>query len=353
MSVIESSSPREAHRSLYELTGADPMRGVAVAELARHMLTIRSAWRYQRLMREIANLISPVREVSPEELRIIIDSLEADGDLTIEGGAVRATPIRAIRLDDWTFKFVSSLTTRRLASLFPGDWTCRESMRICHPIEPWNIAGRVAANGGRLFSAEDWAGLDDSPLADEEWLATVEERLTGYPHPPESEIYGHKMNWEWFSPDGPNTESRTESGTERRPGWRRGKPPDGVRLWRGINIRQYWVYALTRAGSPVDQPWLQLRRDEAHRTIFALARTAGLTVPLSIRQEENLVELTIPPFLPDAEFRYLTVASRLRHSAPHAVRWKFSRSRAPHILEILERRLGLSAGHQSMNSDSG
>jgi hypothetical protein len=41
---------------------------------------------------EIANLISPVREVSPEELRIIIDSLEADGGLTIEGGAVRATP---------------------------------------------------------------------------------------------------------------------------------------------------------------------------------------------------------------------------------------------------------------------
>ena len=337
MSVIESSSPREVHRSLYELTGADPMRGVAVAELARHMLTIRSAWRYQRLMREIANLISPVREVSPEELRIVIDSLEADGDLAIDGGAVRATPIRAIRLDDWTFKFVSSLTTRKLASLFPGDWTCRESMRICHPIEPWNIAARIAANCGVLLSAEGWSGLADSPLADEEWLATVEGRLTDYPHPPESEIYGHKMNWEWFSPD--------DLKPDWRPSWRKDEPPDGVRLWRGINLRQYWIYALTRAGSPVDQPWLQLRRDEAHRTIFALARTAGFTVPLSISQQENLVELTIPPLLPDAEFRYLTVASRLRHSAPHAVRWKFSPTRAPQILEILERRLGLSAGH--------
>ena len=333
MTSIEILSPREAERSLFDLTGANPMSGITVAELVRDVISSYQLCGYQSLLREVVTLISPVRRVDHDVVRVVIDALDADGDVVINGGTVAATPIRAVQLDDLTFKFMSSLSARRLARLFPGDWRCHESTRVCHPIEPAMLPARIAANGGVLLTAEGWAGLNREPAADEAWLATLEQQLVDHSHPPESETIIQRLDWEWLS-----------VGAESL-AWRKEEPLVGTRLWRGRSARGYWIHALTSAGSPVNQPWLQLRRDEAHRMIFALARTAGLTVPLSIRQEENLVELTIPPFLPDAEFRYLTVASRLRHSAPHAVRWKFSPSRAPQILEILERRLGLSAGH--------
>jgi hypothetical protein len=333
MTRIESMTPQEAYMFLFELTGADPMQGVAVAELVRNVVSSHSRCRYQRLLHEVINLIAPVREVTPEHARVVIDALEADGDILVSRGAVGVTPIRAVQLDEQTFKFMSSLPTRRLGGLFPGDWICHEATRLCRPAEPSRMRRLIAAHGGVLLSAAAWAGLNHEPPADEAWLAAIEQRLADHPNQPESHVFDHRLDWQWLDYG------------ETALTWQKAEAAEGRRLWRGINFRGYWIYAMTRAGSPATQPWLPLTRNEMYRTIFALARVraegAGHAIPTAISHQVDGTVIALPPLLPYAEYRYLTVLARSRQSRPATVRWKFSQARLPQVLEILEQRLGL------------
>ena len=339
MTSIESITSFEAVQFLQDLTGADPLHGEAVAELARHVISSRKRSGFHRLFRDIATLMSPVREVTPEEMRVVIEALEADGDIIINHGIVWVTPIRAIQLDELIFKFMSSLPTKRLIDLFPGDWSCHESTRTCKSLQPWSMADQITANGGILLSAEGWAGLDREPAADALWLSTLEQQLIDHPNLPDSadlETGRHKREWEWLQADGSTLR------------WRRGEAPAGIRIWRALKFNGYMLYALTQSGSPAVQPWLRLRRDDAHRTIFALARTAksnGWKIPVSISDRPDGAVLTIPPILPYAEYRYLTVLAMSRASEQSSIRWQFSFTRLPRILEILDSRLGIQFKH--------
>ncbi|MFZ4984349.1 MAG: hypothetical protein ACOYLF_02715 [Blastocatellia bacterium] len=335
MTRIETMSSQDATLLLYELTGADPARSSAVAELIRHLVSSHSPWRYQSLLGEVATFMRPVREIHCDETRFVLDALETDGDIVVNGGAIHATPIRAIQLDVQSFRFMSSLPTKRLAGLFPGDWSCLESTRRYRPSDPWQVESMLREKGGVLLTPEGWAGLDYEPLADQTWLAGLEQCTETDAFPPESQVFSHRMEWQWLK----------YGGTALT--WQRGSAPLGTRIWRGINLRGYWVYALTRSRSPIDQPWLKLSRNDAHRTIFALARLKGIPIPVTLERagagtDRDLMVLTLPPLLPYAEYRYLSVLASGRHSGPNAVRWRMAEARAWSIFEMLEHRLGVT-----------
>jgi hypothetical protein len=335
MTRIETMTSQDAYLLLYELTGADPARSSAVAELIRHLVSSHSPWRYQSLLGEVTRLIKPVREIEPEEIRFIVDALEADGDLVINGGAIHATPIRAIQLDRQTFRFMSSLPTKRLASIFPGDWSCHESTRSCHPGDPQRMEVLVQDRDGVLLTPEGWAGVDYEPPASQNWLTVMEQRLLTDAFPPESQVFSHKMSWQWLRY---GTTSLT---------WEKGPAPLSARLWRGINLRGYWVYALTQSGSPIESPWLKMARNDAYRAIFALARSKSIPIPVLLESGGGgtggeMVVLTLPPVLPYAEYRYLTALASTRHSGPHGVRWRISVARVFQVVELLEKRLGVT-----------
>lgn len=334
MTRIESMTTDDAYMLLFELTGADPSRATAVAELIRHLVSGHSPWRYQSLLAEVTRLISPIREIDPEEIRFVVDALEADGDLVINGGAIHATPIRAIQLDGQSFRFMSSLPTKRLATIIPGNWSCQESTRSCQPGDPAQLGTMLRVRGGVLLSAEGWAGLDYEPSADQDWLAHIEQRLETDAFPPELQVFSHKMSWQWF-----------KYGTTALT-WEKGPAPLNARLWRGINLRGYWVYALTQAGSPLEAPWLKLARNDAHRAIFALARSKAIPIPFRLEPvgavQGGSMLLTLPPFLPYAEYRYLTALANGRQSSSSGVRWRLPGSRLGATVRILEERLGVA-----------
>ena len=339
MTRVESMTSQDACLLLFELTGADPERSSAVAELVRHLVSSHSPWRYQSLLGEVTRMVSPVRDIDPQEIRHIIEALESDGDLMINGGAIHATPIRAIQLDDRIFRFVSSLPTKRLASIFPGDWVCQESVRSCQPGDPAQLGRMIRERGGVLLSAEGWAGLEYEPTADQDWLAGIEQRLVTDAFPPESQVFSHKMSWQWLNY---GATSLT---------WEKGPAPPNARLrarlWRGINLRGYWVYAFTGDGSPLEAPWLKLARNDAHRAIFAFARSKAIPIrvrlePASGRADGDWMVLTLPPFLPFAEYRYLTALASGRQSALHSVRWRLPGARVGSTIEMLEKRLGVT-----------
>lgn len=330
MTRIESVTAKDAYFLFFELTGADPSRASAVAELIRHLVSGHSPWRYQSLLAEVTRLISPIREIDPEEIRYVVDALESDGDLVVNGGAIHATPIRAIQLDDRSFRFMSSLPTKRLATIFPGDWSCQESTRSCQPGDPAQLGTMLRERGGVLLSAEGWAGLDYEPSADQDWLAGIEQRLATDAFPPELQVFSHKMSWQWL-----------KYGATALT-WEKGLAPLNARLWRGINLRGYWVYALTQGGSPLEAPWLKLARNDAHRAIFALARSKAIPIPVRLEGDGESMTLTLPPFLPYAEYRYLTALANGRQSSSSGVRWRLPGARLWATVRILEERLGVA-----------
>ncbi|NBO64542.1 MAG: hypothetical protein EBU88_06820 [Acidobacteria bacterium] len=340
MTRIESTTVQDASLSLYELTGADPERASAVAELVRYLVSSHSPWRYQTLLGEVSRLISPVREIHQDEIRFVLDALESDGDLVVNGGAVHATPIRAIKLDEQNFRFLSSLPTKRLAGLFPGDWICHESMRSCHPGDLGRFGSMLRDRGGVLLTPPEWAGLEFEPLADEPWLQALGERMENEAFPPESQIFSHKMDWQWLKYG------------EKSLTWEKGLATEGARLWRGINLRGYWVFALTRSGSPIEEPWLRLSRNDAYRAVFAIARLEQISIPVKLELVSGgnvcgTTTLTLPPVLPFAEHRFLTVVASSRYSGPGGSRWKLSESQTWSTVEILERRLGINVPSHS------
>lgn len=330
MSSIDPISSEKARNLLDTLIGANPRSSQSLLyELVRYMVSSQTLYRYRSLLVDLKTLLTPIREFEIEEARHGIEMLAADGDILVNRGAIHPSPLLAIRLDRQRFKFISTLPTRRLAAIFEGDWNREETTRICRATDPEDVARRIVENRGALISPEAWAGLEHEPASDENWLAALEQRLANQPHPPQPIHRDARLDWEWF-PIGSQPLY-----------WRRGEAPHGSRIWRALGQSRYWRYALTRNGPPAVEENIPLTRDEAHRTIFAIARIKGLSIPVSIEEFTDGFCLAIPPILPYAELRYLTTLARSRNYGPSVVRWIFGNENRRQIINILETRLGL------------
>ena len=115
-----------------------------------------------------------------------------------------------------------------------------------------------------------------------------------------------------------------------------------ARLWRAWNEYGYWVFAWTEGGHPSTSACQPLTNDEAARSLFAIARTSDTPVVLELRQQDGVSELTIPHWLPRAEYRYLSVFAAARSRKGSETTWSVPDDQLSNTMSVLRERLGVS-----------
>lgn len=295
------------------------------AELVRHEVSARRQCPGHLVARRVCRLAAPVTALDPEMVQNVCDELEREGDLVLaEGGLLYATPVRIVVLGGGAYRFVCTLPSVRLVASVAGDWSRQRLRRVCKPGRP---VEEIATNlRGVVLTPEAWAGLDRVPPADGEWLRGLASRLSWAPEPAGSLESDEPLQWSAFVV------------VDGEPRWRT-SASDG--LWRARRRGTRWVYAWAPGGSPVSHPFVSLYPDEGARTVYALAGVAGAPVRAGVSRAQGSVSITIPVWLPQAEYRYLSTCGEPVDPAGRGSRWAVPAERANVVLGTLVNRLGL------------
>ena len=306
---------------------------VAVAELLRAELTARGNATRTMLVRRVQQIVAPLLALERETVLAACSDLERAGDVNeAPGGVLFATPLRAIRLGPMEFRIVGSMPIALLQSKLPGTWTSHGVIRNCRidqgTDEEWRAT--VASEGGVIISPETWAGFDTAPKADSGWLASLDARLALPSRP------GGVLQRDGPFRGRPCLQAQTASA-----GWQ-ATPSAMARLWRAWNEYGYWVFAWTEGGHPSTSACQPLTNDEAARSLFAIARTSDTPVILELRKQDGVSELTIPHWLPRAEYRYLSVFAAARSRKGSETTWSVPDDQLSNTMSVLRERLGVS-----------
>ncbi len=305
-----------------------------LAELLRDQVNAHGKCTRATAIGRLERQLEPLMGASPRENLVdVCTQLERQGDFVVsKGGVLHVTPLRLIARGGGEFLVVTSLPLRRLSTLVSGDWSANGLERSI-TVLPGNIdalSQQVARLGGVVLGPEAWAGLDRVPAADDAWLGQLETRLRWQAEPAGSLERDDALDWKGLvlGTDGPR--------------WRR-KPTGALpRLWRARQSWGRWVSAWTEPGeSPATGKFVMLWSDEANRTVFALARAAEEPVRCGLTHEDGRVVLKLKPWLPRAEYRYLSVLARQLPREGDTQCWALSEASLSDVQRILEEQLGL------------
>jgi hypothetical protein len=301
----------------------------ALAELLRAELTARSSYPRWGVLRRVATAASAFTSDDLESrLRAVCTALEAEGDFSRSNGLLHVAPVRGVELQPGMLRIIASLPTHRLGPRLPGELMAlgvRRTLRF-EPDLRDTVVAAVGALGGVVISPQAWAGLESSPVADAQWLASLEDRLEWQP-----QSAGRR--------DGPRDWFALVL-HEAGPRWTRAREP-GVRLWRARNQLGYWEWAWSREGhSPASDSFVGLSVDDARRTVFAMARQAQRPIVAKLVRAGELAHMRLREWLPWSEYRYLAMlASWSRIDGVHT--WSIPAARVDEVLDTLAHRLGL------------
>lgn len=308
------------------MLGADPATELGLAELLRAEVTARGMAPRAATLERIHRLVASIVVIDLELLARTCEALVHEGDLVLaSGGMLAATPVRLVRLPGEVARVVSSLPTQDLRVSLGVDVERRGLVRQV----PWTATGEVAvaALGGVVLTPEEWAGLHRAPLADDTFLLRLDQRLAGSLS--SSGLRGRDEPLEW----------RGWTWHETRGAWRR----DAVDtpLWRAQSTWRGFVSAWSAGASPATAPCFELAPDDAVRARFALARRQGHPLTISVHTDGDTALLTIPGWLPRAEYRWLALhAAPARDAAPGF--WHVPATVLPGVLDLLRQRLGVT-----------
>lgn len=330
---LKLTNPRDAFAAASVNSGASELDTVAVAELLRAELTARGNATRTMLVRRVQQIVSPLLALDRETILAVCSDLECAGDVNESpGGLLFATPLRAISVGPMEFRVVGSTPIALLQSKLPGTWTSHGVIRDCRidrsTDEQWRAA--IASEGGVIISPDTWAGFDTAPKADSEWLASLDARLALPLRPDSVRQRDASLSWKALltGVDGVR--------------WMAGDAQCKARLWRAWNEYGYWVFAWTEGGDPLTSACQPLTNDEAARSLFAIARTSDTPVVLEPRQQDGASEVTIPHWLPRAEYRYLSVFAAARTRKGSETTWSVPDDQLNKTLSVLRERLGVS-----------
>lgn len=274
---------------------------------------------------------------SADRLEGICSDLEARGDVVASrGGLLYPSPVRAITVAVHAYAIVASLPTHRLARTLPGRIDragTRRTLRFDADHED-AVHQAILDLSGVVITPRAWAGLELAPIADDDWLRALDERLSW------SREAGQALE-----ADGP-LEWRGLVTAQDGPRWQRRATGD-TRLWRARSRFGWWRFAWTALGEkPGDGVIVGLTSDEGARTVFALGRAAERPVRGMLARDEEMRYLRLGHWLPRAEYRYLsTLATPVREGSQ--VRWAIPAERASEILGSLQERLGLDVREEA------
>lgn len=223
---------------------------------------------------------------------------------------------------------LASAPSAQLRASLPGSLSGVGIKRICHlgEREQEAFAAAVEALGGMTITPEVWAGFGLTPLADDQWLAHLEKRLTWT----RGRVGNNGLEWSGLEV--------SSNGVH----WRRGGT-ELTRLWRAKDIFRRYVWAWSNAGQvPSENDALALTSDEASRTLFALGRKEQ-SLSLQVERGKKRSTLVIDAWLPRAEYRYLSALSGQQIRRGAAFCWDIPNDQLAGILDTLEKRLGMQS----------
>lgn len=307
------------------MLGADTSTELGLAELLRAEITARGTAPRGATLERIRRLVAPIAVIDPELLARTCEALVREGDLVLAaGGVLAATPVRLVRLAGDVARVVSSLPTVDLKVALGVEVERRGLVRKV----PWTTAGEtaVAALSGVVLSPEEWAGLDRAPLADDTFLLRLDQRLAGSLLSPERRGTDEPLAW------------RGWTWHESRGAWR--SDAAETPLWRAKSTWRGFVSAWTAGASPAAAQCLELAPDDAVRARFALARRQGHPITISVHVDADAALVTIPGWLPRAEYRWLSLHAEPAGEATPAS-WRVPASVLPRVLDLLRQRLGV------------
>lgn len=308
------------------ILGADPSSELGLAELLRTEVAARGTAPRAATLERIRRIVAPIVVVDLELLDRTCEALIREGDLVLAtGGVLAATPIRVVRLAGEVARVVSSLPTHDLRVALGVDVERRGLVRQVARTGPCEAA--VAALGGVALTPEQWAGLEQAPPADDTFLRRLDQRLEGSVSA--SRLRGRDEPLEW----------RGWTWHETGGAWRR----DAVDtpLWRARSTWRGFISAWTAGASPATAPCFELAPDDALRARFALARRQGHPITISVHADTDAARLTIPGWLPRAEYRWLSLHAEPASAAVPGC-WQVPAARLPRVLDLLRQRLGVT-----------
>ena len=285
MRVAVLSSEQAAARSwVREGEGSDTTSAAHLAdELRAHLLSLGSAPRAS-LQRRVARLLAPVGAVDGAQLEEVCRTLERRGDfLGAPGGVVAAAPLRLVETGGGRWLVVGCLPTVLVRKALPAATVTVGVGRaaLASSSEGASVKEAVESLGGRLLSAEEWAGLSRTPAADGAWLEDLALRLDGEGALPKA---GLVTRWdEAFA-----YRARGEEGGPLR--WERALATESASLLRARQAGGWFAYGWgsLRGPNEAPHPFVELTRDEARRTERALDRAAGVPRALSFSTEQGV-----------------------------------------------------------------
>lgn len=299
----------------------------AICELIRAEIHARGSATRAATIDRVVRLIEPAMAIAAARIAKLCDALEREGDLIFAPGAVlHATPVRAIVVGDCV-RVVGSLPTRALAAKLEQHVDVRGASRAMT-----NTAGldeAIQALGGVVLAPEAWAGIDHTPIADDQWITALDRRLEWQAGKAASLERDDSLDWAALVL------------TREGPRWKRGGDPD-VRLWQAKNRVGYRQWAWTTVGQPPSaHSFVILTRDEAWRSVFALARVAGTPIAGRAQHVFGSVRLSLSQPLPHAEYRYLSIHAGSVERDDNETAWRVSAATADGVRALLSSRLGV------------
>ena len=363
MRVAVLSSEQAAARSwVREGEGSDTTSAAHLAdELRAHLLSLGSAPRAS-LQRRVARLLAPVGAVDGAQLEEVCRTLERRGDfLGAPGGIVAAAPLRLVETGGGRWLVVGCLPTVLVRKALPAATVTVGVGRaaLASSSEGASVKEAVESLGGRLLSAEEWAGLSRTPAADGAWLEDLALRLDG-----EGALSKAGLTTRWDEAFVYRTR-RGEGGPLR---WEKADVTESASLLRARQAGGWFAYGWgsLRGPNEAPHPFVELTRDEARRTERALDRAAGAPRALSFLPEQGVVASTgaspsdspPPPSpgtdaregllwmaldvgLPAAEYRFLLALADARDEDGRPLRLGFSAAGLARATGMLKERLGI------------
>ena len=315
-----------------ELWGNNLAADEALAEVLRSEVTARRQCQRASTISRAISTLAPLVEVSKDRLSSVCETLEAQGDFSLAaGGVLHSTPLRAVELESGVWRIVSSLPTRHLHQRLPGSFQSTGVRRqlVFFAADGKNAEQALKTLGGVKLSAEAWAGLELAPVANQGWLAGLDERLKWLPEAAGSLERDGELEWQALSLNSDGLR------------WRR-RPEAPAKIWKARTGWGYWLHAWTGCDKPPSTAvHVTLSADDANRTVFALARTLRQPIQVQVVDDADMVVIGIREWLPRAEYRYLSTVASLLSRESYMNRWAIPLKRAEEVLSTLNSRLGV------------
>lgn len=333
--AINVLKPKEVRHIAVSIWCEDLDTEISIAEALRAELWARKTCTRRTLCQRIIESMAPALNIELDDVKRVLKQLELIGDVTVgDGGWLAAAPLRVIRMSSGRFLLAGGPESSKLALLLGSNVVASSLIRETRPAHVDTMLAAAANLSAITISPEKWSGLDRTPAADAEWVATQDQLLLDNPKSAGA-LPSTANEWRCYSPVPSDQDTKTR--------WRQLQGAALAQLWRVKQENGYWFYAWTAGAHPTAGGHIRLSENDAMRTRFALDRAADASMSCKYSERDGNIILFIGTRIPRQEFRYLLTLGKLLDAAEYS--YIFPKSEWTSVVSTLEKRLSLIIQH--------